>query len=345
MRVRYMIALSAFGRLLRVVFIDDPGLKIICIALAFLMWFYIDGELMSQKEYDLQMKPSDIAKTDSLEISSTSPLPKFKVTVRGPRRNIEFWPRENLRFRRKLLDNARAGHNAVVVAASDIEAEGFTIVSVEPRDPEGAFVDLVSTATEMKNVRVRTRNRPKNEFLVGQPTVTPMQVRVKGAADDLAAIGEVWTEEVDLNGAESDINLEVPIAERMEIADRIVKIKCDEKVRVIVPIDPRKAVLMQTLDVWARVPPGLAMRVDPQTVQVEVVVEDRDVKEPGLLSKISLYVEWPGTWDRPKDVKTVLGPIPVQVKVSAPPRVQVRGVNNGPLPTVKVMGALAGGLQ
>ncbi len=175
----------------------------------------------------------------------------------------------------------------------------------------------------MKNVQVRTRNAPKPEFLVGQPTASPKQVRVKGTADDLAAITEVWTEEVDLAGAEQNVQLDVPIAERMDIGDRIIKIQCDEKVHVTIPIDPIKATLVQTLDVWVRAPPGLAMKVDPQTVQVEVVVEDRDFKEQGVLSKISLYVEWPGAWDRPKD-GTIAGPIPVQVKVSAPPRAGAR---------------------
>ena len=345
MQLRYRNALSWIGQVLRVVLIDDPGLKLLCLALALLVWFYIDGELTSQKEYELPLRAADIAKPDSLEMSAASVLPKFKVVVRGPRRQIEFWPHENLRFKHRLLDNAHPGRNPVSVSASDVEADLFTVVSVEPKDPDGAYVDFVSTATEMKNVRVRTRNRPKAEYLVGQPTVSPMQVRVKGSTEDLAAINEVWTEEVDLSGAEQDVKLEIPIAERMDIGERIVKIQCGEKVRVSIPIDPSKATLVQTLDVWARVPPGLAMRVDPQTVQVEVVVEDRDFKEQGVLSKISLYVEWPGAWDRPKDDSDVKGPTPVQVKVSAPPRVQVRGINNGPLPTVKVMGGLAKGLQ
>ncbi|MEI6236884.1 MAG: YbbR-like domain-containing protein, partial [Planctomycetota bacterium] len=264
MRMQYQGALSKIGQFLRIVLIDDPLLKLLCAALAFLMWIYIDGELTSQKEYELALKPSDIARTDSLEIAATNTMPKFKVTVRGARRQIEFWPREGLRFKRKLLDNAHSGRNAVSVAVSDVEAESFTVVSVEPVDPDGAFVDFVSTATAIKNVRVRTRNSPRAEFLVGQPSSTPMRVRVKGAADDLALINEVWTEEVDLNGVEQAIHQDVPISEKMDIGDRIIKIQCDEKVHVTIPIDPVKATLVQTLDVWARVPPGLAMRVDPQ---------------------------------------------------------------------------------
>lgn len=32
-------------RALRVIFVDDPGLKLICLFLAIILWFYIDGEI------------------------------------------------------------------------------------------------------------------------------------------------------------------------------------------------------------------------------------------------------------------------------------------------------------
>jgi hypothetical protein len=267
------------------------------------------------------------------------------VTVRGPRRQIEFWQHENLRFRHKLLENPRPGHNQVRVNPSDLEADTFNVVDVSPEDPAGAYVDFVATATEMKPVRVRLRNQPSAAFLVGKPVVVPAQVRVKGSSEVLASLPEVWTEEVDLANATQDVTLEVPIAERMDVDERIVGIQCSERVRVTVPIQPVVVTRPQTLDVWVRAPPGLAMRVDPPAVTVELVIEERDFKEPEILSKIAVYVEWPGAWARPKDGSTLLGPETVQVKVSAPARVQVRGVNNGPLPTVSVTGAQAGGLK
>ncbi len=78
-----MKAIYYVGRLLRVVFIDDPGLKLICLALAVLMWFYIDGELMSQKEFELKLKPSDLATGDNLELAAPNALPVFKVVARA----------------------------------------------------------------------------------------------------------------------------------------------------------------------------------------------------------------------------------------------------------------------
>src|SRR6185295_32450 len=103
---------------LRTIFIDDPALKLICLALAVGMWFYIDGELVSQKEFEIQMRASDIALPESLELAAPHALPKFVVTVRGPRRQIEFWQRDNVRFTRTLLENPHAGRNPVNVQPS-----------------------------------------------------------------------------------------------------------------------------------------------------------------------------------------------------------------------------------
>jgi YbbR domain-containing protein len=340
-----MVALATLGRLARSVFIDDPVLKLICLGLALLLWFYIDGELTSQKEFDLPVRPSDIAMLDSLELAAPQVLPKFKVTVRGPRRMIEFWPHENLRFKHKVLENPHPGRNPLSITPSDIEAENFTVVSVSPSDPGSDYVDVVSTATEMKSVVVRTRNQPPSGFLVGKPTVSPDHVRIKGALDDIRLLSEVWTTDIDVSSAERDLSLDVPITDHMLVGEKLVPFQCSEKVHVTIPIYAVKVAKEQTLDVWARVPPGLAMRVEPQTVKVEIVTTERDFKEPNILSNVSLYVEWPSSWDRPRDAATVLGPVPVQVKFTAPPNVQVRGVNDTPLPTVNVTGALAGGLK
>ncbi|HLX60227.1 MAG TPA: YbbR-like domain-containing protein [Planctomycetota bacterium] len=338
------MALSYFGKVLRVIFIDDPVLKLICLALSLLLWFYIDGELTGQKDFELQMRPSDIALADSLELAAPDKLPKFKVTVRGPRGQIELWRRENLRFKHKILDNPHPGRNPVNVSTSDVEAENLIVVSVAPLDSASEAVDIVATAAEMKPVRARVRGQPSG-FLVGKPIVSPDQVRIKGSRDDINSLDEVWTADIDVSSADHELNLDVPIVERREIGDKIIVFQCPEKVHVTIPVEPVKVPRTQTLDVWARVPPGLAMRIQPQTVEVEVVIEERDFKDPNILSKISLYVEWPSAWDRPKDTNTVLGPVPVQVKFSAPPRVQVRGVKDSPLPTVNVTGALAGGLK
>ena len=38
-----------FKRALRVLFVDDPGLKFISLLLALILWFYIDGEIRTPR--------------------------------------------------------------------------------------------------------------------------------------------------------------------------------------------------------------------------------------------------------------------------------------------------------
>ena len=337
--------LSRLSKLLRAVFIDDPGLKAICLMLAVLMWFYIDGELMSQKEFELPMSSSDIARADALELAAPDSLPVFVVRVRGPRRLIELWQHQNLRFKRKLIDNPRAGSNPVTALPGDVYAENFSVVSVAPKNPEGAAVVFISTAVETKPVSVRVRGQPKDGFLIGKPVCNPTHVKIKGAAADLAEIQEVWTEEVDVANADQDVSGEFAVLRSVESGGRKIAFICAEKVHVVVPINPVVVVRQAAFEVWARVPPGLAMTVEPQTVQVELVIEARGIDIQEVQSKIVLFAEWPRNWQRPKDSKTALGPERVALKFSAPPRVQVRGINGAALPEITVTGTLAGELK
>jgi len=342
-----MAFLPRTGRLLRWIFLEDLGLKFMCLLLAGLLWFYIDGELMSQKEFELPVRPADLARSESLELASPRNLPVFIVRVRGPRRLIEFWQNQNLRFKRRLLDNPRPGRNPLNPQPGDVDAENFAVVSVMPKDPGGAAVTLIPTAIESRPVRVRIRGQPKEGFLAGKPLSNPVQVKIKGSDNDLALITEVWTDEVDISGAEQDVNAEVAVTPNVEVDGHTINFSPTEKVRVTVPVTPVVVVRQSNFEVRALVPPGLAMTVEPQSVNVELAIEapPRNVDIEEIRSRVKLYVEWPAFWERPKDSKTVLGPAKVQIKFSAPTRVFVRGVNSGPLPEVQITGALAGELK
>jgi hypothetical protein len=196
----------------------------------------------------------------------------------------------------------------------------------------------------MRPVRLRTRGQPREGYSAGSATIWPLTVKVSGSAEALHALDEVGTEELQLDGADFDLTTDLGIASRVELNGKTFALHCDQKVHVTLPITPVVVTHMLTLEVWARVPPGRALRVEPPKVPVELVIEERDFKEKDVLSRVSLYVDWPPQWAEPAE-GAVLGPVPVQVRFNAPPRVTVRGVNGTALPTVNVTGAQAGGLK
>jgi hypothetical protein len=331
-------------RAVRVTLLDDPALKLVCLALALGLWFYIDGEIMETKTVEMQMRPGDILRSDNLEIDQPDNLPRFVVRVRGARKQLDLWQPQSLRFRRPLLSNPHEGVNWVSAAPDDIEAQTFAILSVAPAEAGTNSVTLNKVVSEMRPVRVRTRGKQRDGFLVGSPSIWPPTVKVSGCEDALTALNEVWTEDMQIDGADVDLTTDLGIAPRIEVNGKAVTLHCDQRVHVTLPITPIIVTHAFTLDVWARVPPGRVLRVEPATVQVELVVEERDFKEKDILAQVSLYVEWPAQWAQPAE-GVPLGPMPVRVKFIAPPRVSVRGVNNTPLPTVNVTGALVGGLK
>src|SRR5258708_33361076 len=82
------LGMSYLLRGLKSALLEDWTLKIICLALALLMWFYIDGELTGQSTFTVSMRSSDIQLQPGWSLAPSSPLPEFLVTVRGPRRSL-----------------------------------------------------------------------------------------------------------------------------------------------------------------------------------------------------------------------------------------------------------------
>jgi hypothetical protein len=332
------------GRIVRAALFEDWLLKFICLILAVLMWFYIDGELTDQRDFTIALRPSDLVLPAGYEVATDRPMPKFTVRVRGTRRRLQLLAPENIGMKRKAPDRPHPGRNVISLKPSELEVDGVEVLSVTPKDEE-AIVDLISTNSQPKTVRVKPKGEPKTGYLVGACTVEPAQVNVQGSSRDLDQVEFVWTEEIDVTGADQDIVRDVSIMPTADANGRQVPIRCNEKVRVTVSINPVEVTRKKTLDVRPVAVEGVAMVITPRQVPVEIVAEERLFADPDLMSRIVLYVEWPSAWEKPKDATTVLGPVRAQVRALAPPRVQVRGEGGGALPTVEVRGAVARALK
>jgi len=325
---------------LQALFFEDRLLKAICLALAVLLWFYIDGELTDRRDFVVAMRPSDIVLPPGWALAPDRALPKFLVLLRGPRRRLQLISADSIGLQKKLL-NPVAGLNTVSIEPGDLHAEGFDVLSVSPKD---AAVVLFSTTTKSKRVLVKTVGKVRQGFVAEAGTASPDQVDIEGQSNELDAFDHVWTEDVDITNAEQDVAREVGIVPFIEVNTRRIAFRCATPVRALVLVHPERAAKRLTLDVRPLPLPGTAMTIEPDTVEVEVQGEPRDLAAPDLKSGIILFADWPN-WERPKDEKSVLGPQQVQVRAFSPPRLQVRGVNGGPLPSVEVRGALCAPLQ
>jgi hypothetical protein len=343
---RILPGVGGFIRVLRIVLFEDWLLKFICLGLAILMWFYIDGELTDQNDFVVGIRKRDIALPQGWAIAPDRPLPKFTVRVRGPRRRLQLLSTDAISFRKQVVNNPQPGFNVLEIQPADVEAEGFDVLAVSPKDETQAVVELVATTSRSKPIWVATTGKPKAGYLMDKPTVDPPQVNVEAPSQDLELIENIPTEEVDVTDVDKDIVRDVKLRQVMDVSGHNVAIRTTpETVRVTIPVRQEQATRRITLEVLPVPPQGLAMSVEPKSVEVEIQADAAELAAPDLTSKIMLFVKWPVTWDRPKDADATLGPTQVPVQVSAPPRVQVLGPGGKPLPVVNVKGALAPSLN
>ncbi|HEY3324814.1 MAG TPA: YbbR-like domain-containing protein [Planctomycetota bacterium] len=331
-------------RFFSVLVLGDVWLKLTCLLLAVLMWFYIDGELTDLGDFTVSMRPADVQVPANWELAADQPLPKFVVRLRGPRRRLGLLISENILFRKQSVTSPQPGRNAVTIKPADLVVQGFEVLNVTPKDEKGAAVYLVTSAKQLKRVRVKTSGRVKAKYVAEPATADPDQVSIEGPVDDLDKIEYVWTEDVDLADADQDIVREVGIVPYSDVSGKQIAFRCATTAKVTVRVHPERVARKMTLDVRPIAISGGSLSVEPKSVEVEVQAEEQDFAAAEFASSILLFVEWPRAWGAPKDAVTVLGPLAVQVKAAPPPRVEVHGANGGPLPTVTVRGALCGQL-
>ena len=337
-----MLSFSVLYRFLKAAFFEDWILKIICLVLAVLMWFYIDGELTDQGTYPLGMRVTDIQLPGGWQLAPNHPLPEFLVQIRGPRSRLpSSAERVGFKFKKQTIEKPHPGKNVLIIGPTDIEAEGFEIISVVPKDEKDAGIELAATTSTLRKILVKT-GKPKSGFLVEKATAEPTEVTVEGRTEDLEQVLNVWTEEVDITKADEDIIGDVPVAQSVIVNGKTINFRCYERVRATILIRREAVTRRMTLDVRTSTLPGLSMTVEPKSVEVDVTADAHDFDD--LVGKVSLYVEWPTVWERPKDAATVLGPLFIQVKANSPAGVQIRGIDGHDLPSVKVRGALSAAL-
>lgn len=338
-----MASFPLLFRFLKNAFFEDWILKIICLIFAVLMWSYVDGELTDQRSFPVPIRSADIQLPAGWQITPNHPLPEFLVSIKGPRRRLPGSADvAGFKFKKQIIDNPKPGRNVLNLGIGDLQAEGFEILNVTPKDEKEAGIDLSATTSILRKVLVRT-SKPRAGFLVEKASTEPTEVLIEGRSEDLEQVLNVWTEEMDVSHAEEDIIGDLPIAQSVVVNGKTVSFRCFEHVRATILIRREAVTRRMSLDVRTSALAGAAMTVDPRTVEVEVTADAHEFDD--IPSKVTLYADWPSAWERPKDTATVLGPLLVQVRVIAPPRIVVRGVDGKDLPSVKVRAALAGALS
>lgn len=328
-------------RLLASIFIEDIPLKIVCLILAVLFWFYIDGELTDEREVVRPITSADLPlpKNRSMEVLSELDLPEVTLKVRGPRRRLQYLsPRDVQIDLRETMKDIKRGPQTVALSRQVFSIEGVDVTDVSPSE---FTLVLTQTTRHSLTVMPATSGEVPHGYTLKKAEVEPQQVMVQTKEMfDFVENLNIRTEPINIRGRTASFKTVVSLARTVLAGDREVPVECSEKVTVSITIEPEEAHRpLEDVPVRTLTPPGTSMTLDPPTVSLRVSGSEVDVA-PLRNSDVQVYVEWPDDWSLQGPAGKTFAARSVQVKVFAPPRVKVTGSQDSALPTVKVQGRL-----
>lgn len=330
-----MPAARALHDFMRLVFLEDWPLKIVCFLLAALSWFYIDGELTDERELTVPFSSGDLKLPAGMEVAPEMKWPPFYVRVRGPRRRLQYLGKENilLNIPQALAEPVR-GDNSVVLRAEVVGIPGMEVLRV---DPLNLNIKLLGTYRKLLPVHVRRIGDPRSGYLISKMSVEPKEIPVE-SPHDLQQAEAIYTEPLEVTDKAADFKKKVRIVPLVPIGEKEVEVRCAETVEVTIQISRvEKDLLLEGVPVRTLAPTGTALSVEPERINITVTgpPEELDALQK---EDLRLFVEWPADWDASRPPGHVFPATSLQVRSMPLPRLLVRDENKLALPIVKIQG-------
>ncbi|MCW8131613.1 MAG: YbbR-like domain-containing protein [Planctomycetota bacterium] len=329
-------------RFLRAVLWEDPVLKFVCLLLAVLSFFYIDGELSDEREFVVPIKEAGLKLPEGLELAPDSKFPPLRVKVRGPRRRLQYVSSENIKPNlQDLVRGLSAGENLIVVKPDQVEVAGAGEMRVIKVDPEDGFtVKALGLSKRVLPVKLRRQGNPAAGYNLINAIIQPKEVLVTSTSD-LSNVENVWTEPIDLTGRNDSFQVpDARIARFVTVGEKDIEIRCSETVTVSLQVSREEiSRVIEAVPVRALAPVGAAMYVEPSNLNV-TVTGPPDAVAAMSVTDLQLYVEWPAEWDLQQPAGHAYPAQNVQVRAVSPGRITVKSENNQALPAVKVRGVI-----
>lgn len=184
----------------------DMPLKIIALALAVILWFYVSGIKNSERIIDIPLEITNL----SADTMVVSPVPqKITMKVRGPRNILFRLPSANIRY---SIDAAgmQIGTNVFNFTGDQIELPiGVQTIWISP-----STLTIVLSETIRKKLTVvpKFEGSPGKGYQVTDYKITPSEIEIEGAKDSLKGIEKIYTKPVDVSGETENLkNLSISL--------------------------------------------------------------------------------------------------------------------------------------
>lgn len=228
---------------------ENIGIKIVSILFAILLWLYVTAQVGERQTFKVPLDLVNIP--ESLAVASEAPK-AISVTVRGPRSELM-----KLRFLSRIrgtvdLGGAKRGRVVVPLSPAILNLPaGFPAGDATIDAPKSLTLDFERMVSAYVPVRPVFRGEvPAEMILMGQPTVSPPVVLVRGSAGAMSGLAEVETDPIDVRGRRSGFSQDVAVraGEGREARPRSVHVKIEIAKRAVRTIPGIPPTLIQVED-------------------------------------------------------------------------------------------------
>ncbi len=206
--------------------IRNPGLKLLSIVVAALLWFLVSGQQEAQRTMRIPLEYANLP--PELELRGETPM-VVDVRVRGSAAALgRIAPGELV----AVLDlrSARPGRRLFHLGVKDVRTQfGIDVVQVAPSN-----VSITVEPSETRSLAVMPdlEGDPAPGYRIGKVSAQPPTVEVIGPASAVSSLTRVVTEPVSVAGAATRVRETVNAG----VADPSVRLKAAQRVTVDVEI-------------------------------------------------------------------------------------------------------------
>lgn len=194
---------------IRKLFLEDWGLKLIALVVTLGLWFGVTGlSTPTTKRFTIPLNPSI---SNSSEITNTL-IPDVDIVVSGDKRKIDLINKNDLSATLDLTD-VSPGERVVSLTPENVYValpQGIKLVEVQPsRIP----VRLEAVEEKDVEVKVQTIGNPAEGYEVYSASALPPKIRVRGPASFTKKLDFVETDKIDLTGKKEEFTAkQIPVS-------------------------------------------------------------------------------------------------------------------------------------
>jgi YbbR domain-containing protein len=239
------------------------GLKLISLALAFLLWLVVSGEQVGERALRVPLEFTNLPA--ELELVGDAP-DLVEVRVRASAGTVSRISAGDL-VAVVDLRTARPGRRLFHVTADDVRRPtGVEVVQV---NPSSVAITFEQSARRAVPVVPTIEGEPADGFVVGTVTANPPTVEVAGPASALRQLTQAVTDPVSVDGASGPVEEVVTIG----VTNPLLRLQTPQNARVNIEVLPTPAE-------WtvSRIP--ITVRNAPRSVVVTPAVVNAVVRGP-----------------------------------------------------------------